>query len=100
MTEKNTVVLDRGWGILLKDVGINAENVLRRGQEPGGPGRGSGAPRDPPPDLHVGGMGGGVLGSTGPPVLHGKAVSGCEIRPASPGCSLRWRRDSVAGLHG
>ena len=33
-------------------------------------------------------------------LMHGKAVSGCEIRPVSPGCSLHWRRDSVAGLHG
>ena len=30
MSDKRDVTLDRGWGILLKDLGIEAENVLRR----------------------------------------------------------------------
>ena len=34
MTDKKTVTLDRGWGILLKDVGIDPGNVLRRAELP------------------------------------------------------------------
>ena len=34
MTDKKTVTLDRGWGILLRDAGIQPENVLRRAQLP------------------------------------------------------------------
>ena len=34
MTSIKTVTLDRGWSILLKDVGISAEDVLRRARLP------------------------------------------------------------------
>ena len=30
MTERKAVTLDRGWGIVLRDLGIQSENVLRR----------------------------------------------------------------------
>ncbi|MEM1206613.1 MAG: AraC family transcriptional regulator ligand-binding domain-containing protein [Acidobacteriota bacterium] len=34
MTEKQAVALDRGWGIVLRDLGIDSENVLRRAELP------------------------------------------------------------------
>lgn len=34
MSEKKSVALDRGWGILFKDLGIQPENVVRRARLP------------------------------------------------------------------